>query len=335
MKEPYLHFILGKERTGSTLLSGMLNNDSEVLSVIEETFTVYLFKKYGSIQFWSDKTILNFYNDFLLLNKQKIGFYYHFQEQARERLLSLSERNFTYEQMCKYVHLLFSKIDNDIVTVVDKQVELMFFVEDLLKIFPKSKFVVLLRDPRDNVEACIRRGLGREVGVVYQSELWNLYYRNVVNYIEDSRFLFIKYEDLIEEPEKVLKKVTNHFNIDYSKDMLGEMVIDECVFGLNNEGRKGFNDFHQGMNGGVDKSKVGVYKQNFSEGDINRINVITRELANQFGYSIPNTDYSLRWRERLEVFRTLIKKKWLLNLYYVLPVSLKLYIKKRKVGRDR
>jgi len=307
----------------------LLNNSPEVLSVIEETFIVYLFNKYGTTKFWDDKTILNFYHDFLLLNKQKIGYYYHFPEDTREKLLGIVDRNFTYEQMCKYMHLLFAKIDWEITTIIDKQVELMFFVGDLLNIFPKSKFVVLLRDPRDNVEACVRRGLGRELGLVYQSELWNLYYKNVVDYLDDPRFLFVTYEDLINSPESVLRKVTTHFNLPYSNDILGEIVIDENIFGKDLKGEQSFNDFHQGMNGGINKNKVGAYRDKFSKKEILKINDITGGVANHFGYEIPYSKETVNWRERVEVIRALIKKKWLLNLYYVLPISLKLYIKKR------
>jgi hypothetical protein len=332
--ESNLHFILCKERTGSSLLTAMLNSSNEALAVAEETFSLYLFPKYGNIKKWNDELLLSFFEDFVLMSKKNLDLYFTNVDSARSEFLKLTERECDYLQICIHLYKLFfpNKIKDNVNVFVDKQIDYLFHLDQVQKVFSKSKYVVLVRDPRDNIEACIRRGLGNS-NIRYQAYLWNLYYQKVSTKICDDNFLLVKYEDLILRPEKTLKLICKHISVDYSKSMLdyrrGVKELLAFQDGQVEEGfKKEFASFHEGLTKTLDSSKIGSYVNYFSEEELSVIANIVAVNAKDFGYEIEviKNKWSLKdfwWKTRAT-----IGKKWLLNFYGFLPVKLKLLIKK-------
>ena len=62
-----LHFILCTERTGSSLLSLMLNLHSSILCPSEEPFALYFWNTYKNKIDWEEKDIINYVNSFFTL----------------------------------------------------------------------------------------------------------------------------------------------------------------------------------------------------------------------------------------------------------------------------
>ncbi|MCB9188354.1 MAG: sulfotransferase [Flavobacteriales bacterium] len=327
-----LHFILSKERSGSTLLSAMLNKSPNVVSVIEETFSFYLYPKYGRVDFWTDQLVEEFYQDFILLNKQSLGDYYVSKEDTLSSLLSVKDRYYDYLTMCKYLHLHFLMQKKDASVIVDKQLEYLFFFSEMMELFPDSKIVVLTRDPRDNVEACVRRKLGKDLNVVYQSALWNDYYQEVLKYGKSERVIDVKYEDLIRYPEKVLRVVSDHFGIEYNRDMLlySNSFSDVKQGNIQNKYVDNMEGFQDGLTRGLDLGNIGKYKSAFTETEIRKIESVTRKNAAYFGYEFEDLGIALSLGDKLKIWKAKIQKKWLMKIYKVLPVWVKIGIKKFK-----
>ena len=66
-----VHFILCTERTGSSLLSLMLNLHPNILSPSEEPFALYFWKKYRNKENWSEDDIVKYVDQFFLLAEKK------------------------------------------------------------------------------------------------------------------------------------------------------------------------------------------------------------------------------------------------------------------------
>lgn len=333
------HFVLCKERTGSSLLTLMMNLNEAVLAVSEETFSYYLFPKYGDVRNWSDDLIKEFFSDFLLMHKKSLELYFDDSDKVLDNLLQVENRDIGYHDMVKILQFNFFPLKEKslVKCVVDKQIDYTFHLKTLMKRFPSSKYVILVRDPRDNVEACIRRKMGRSMSVVYQAELWNSHYREFLPYLDDDRFLMVRYEDVITDSETVLRGVCNHLGISFSPDMVNhEGVFEDLLQSksdkLDSNFETNIRKFHKGLLSPKDKSKIGKYKDVFSVSEIRKIEASTNELAKKFGYEIPKVHEPFSIKEKCLAILANADRNWLLKLYSHIPVSLKLALKKRKAN---
>jgi Sulfotransferase family len=57
-----MNFIVGKERSGTTLLQLMLNAHPNIIAPPESKFIILLYFKFGKIQIWTEKIITNLCN---------------------------------------------------------------------------------------------------------------------------------------------------------------------------------------------------------------------------------------------------------------------------------
>lgn len=317
------------------MLSVMLNKSETVLSVSEETFSLYLYPKYAKVKFWNDKVIKNFYNDFLLMNKKSLELYFSNKETVLNRLLSLENRNFGYEEMCKYIHLNFIPLKEKslINTIIDKQIDYTFHISTLLERFPNSKITVLTRDARDNVEACVRRKMGKSLDICYQATLWNDHYIETLPYLNDSRFLFVKYESLILDSVDTMQRISAHFNIPFKMDMVEheggfEELLESQSSKLNEGFEEKIRDFHAGLLSPKNKDKIGAYARVFTQEQILKVNSITSDVSRKLGYSIKGEICTFDQNEKKEIAKAHRDRRDILRLYMKLPVWVKLLAKR-------
>ncbi len=287
-----LNFILATARTGSTLLSSMLNMHPNVISPHEEPFAYTLHQKYGKIDQWTSGTIENYCDDFYFFSRGKLD---QFGTKEDLRIILKKYKSYlTFDVVIRLTYLCFfpDKNKTAVNTIVDKQLEFHACLENVADIYPKSKFLILLRDPRDQVLSrflLAKRRKEREENYLSRAYIWNHKYKTLAekaSKIGKDRFLEIKYEDLILNPEKKLRDICLFFNLPYNPVMLeydehyrklGDKNIDEIA-------KQNFLSVHSGLVQKVDDKKIGVWKKEMKQEDINLIWTVCGELAEQFGY---------------------------------------------------
>ena len=223
---------------------------------------------------------------------------------------------------------------------MDKQLKYPFYIDEVLKISPKSKFLFLVRDPRDNVVTCINRKLGRHLNVAYQASYWNNYFENVTleRLHQKDKFMLVKYEDIVHAPEKHLSQICTFLNIKYNENMLAfhdsfSNFIKEHEPDVDKQFMHQLKDFHSGLQRPLDSSKIGVWKKEDKK-TIQLIEKITGPLASKLGYEIEKSSYKLSLSEKYWIWLGTLQKKWTLKLYLKIPFRIKLFIKRmRKPAR--
>lgn len=334
-----LHFILGKERTGSSMLTAMLNENRNVISPSEEPFLLYFRKKYQKKDYWSKTDIKTFLKKFWWLHEKSLAFYFSDFNTAFNSLVKLTEnKKLCYLDFCKCVYLQFlpHKNKSEITHIIDKQLKYSFYSKRLFQVSPESKIVFITRDPRDNVTRCQSRKIGKTQNTSYQAQLWNEYYRNVERYKKTygNNLKIIKYEDLVKNPKQCLQIVCDHFGINYSDQMLQFNVnVKDFLATKNKEkinqpfGNK-IADFHSSLLEPVNSSKAGAWKNEASRKDIKIIEKITYDIAMKLGYEIPKTQLSLTIPQYFMITFAKINKTLLLKFYLWLPLDMKILIKR-------
>ncbi len=113
----------------------------------------------------------------------------------------------------------------------------LYYLDELLKLYPDAKFVVMVRDPRDVMLSQKNRWKRRQLGAK-STPWWNalrtwagyhpiticLLWRSGIaagdKYADDPRVCVLRFEDLITDPQAVLKEVCATAELEYDPAML-------------------------------------------------------------------------------------------------------------------
>jgi len=151
--------------------------------------------------------------------------------------------------------------------------------------FPNSKFIQLVRDPRDNYAALKsgkekyyskfgetemqllaslihRTRLGTDIGILLSEKLPN-------------RFLTLKFEDLLLNKEIEIKKACNFLGINFDKTLLNTTILGQNYPG-NNFNNKTFKD--------LSSENLGKWKTRINEREAKIIEFNLEKMMNNFGY---------------------------------------------------
>jgi hypothetical protein len=347
LKNISLNFILSTGRTGSTLLSSMLNMHPEILSVSEEPFAYNLYPKYKNVTNWTDETIEQFCYDFYLFSEGKLEPQFGKKDDI-VKLLKEHQSVLTGEYAIKLAYFAFfpNKDKSKVTTIVDKELKFHHFLNEVADFYPTSKFIILSRDPRDNVLIKIKRAIKKKrvPSTIFLAKTWNYEYTKLIqktSTLNKNRCLKVKYEDLVEKPAEVLKTITTFLNLPYSDVMLHydenikeEVKRNETAIG--DTVKQHLSLFHEGLTQKVNTSKVGIWKKELTEAQNNKIWTICKETATQFGYNSDGCKTISYFKIRMfkDILRFYFDKIIIPNVYYSLPYGLKYAIKKIKYGKN-
>lgn len=101
-----LNFILSTGKSGSTLLSSMLNMHTNIISTIEEPFAYNLYPKYKGVTDWNEKIITEFCSDFFLFSEGKLELQFSNKNELYF-ILKENQKNLTGELAIKLSYLAF------------------------------------------------------------------------------------------------------------------------------------------------------------------------------------------------------------------------------------
>ncbi len=137
--------------------------------------------------------------------------------------LLLCEGKINFEELIKVVYASFpSFFDKDEIKIIgDKNPIYSIYPSRLVKLFPNAKFIHLNRDYRDNILSIKK--------VDFEAPFTGLLawrWRYSAKLIEKTKqknqekFLTLRYEDLVSDPEKELKQLCSFLGISYQANVL-------------------------------------------------------------------------------------------------------------------
>jgi hypothetical protein len=275
-----LFFIIGRGRSGSTLLRSMLDAHPSVMIPLESRFIQFLYYNFPAKGPWTSKTALQ------ALDALESGF--EPLNLQRDSLLEEIERlrsGLNLSRFCKLIYLhTRSEYEKEKIRILgDKNPRYSFFIPQLHKLFPEAKFIHLVRDYRDNIVAVQRAGkLIRESGNPYFAlGRWRLYNRQVLKYQEKNpdSFQRVHFEELIRNPKLVMQKLCRFLDVDYYPGMLDY----HKQLGRNFE-EQSFSQLHKSLRTPFDPSKIGEWKGLLPGRTALRCEVLGGRFAVKIGY---------------------------------------------------
>ena len=200
-----LAVLCGHPRSGTTLLEQVLDAHSDVTSA-EETHIMNQDAYLPLIRDFSDRTSI-----LQALDSVPTGAI----RQARDNYFRCMEL------------FLRQKIGSRL--LVDKNPALNLMIPMVVRIFPETKFLIALRDPRDVVVSCFMQDLplATPVGSAYLSLEGTVnQYANVMGFLLEmlprigKQWLYVRYEEMVEDLPTVAKSALAFFGLGFEDNVL-------------------------------------------------------------------------------------------------------------------
>lgn len=302
--EENLIFIVSQPRSGSTYLQNLLSNNSEVNTCSEP---------------W---LLLNFANQ-LKPNLIQAKFDNNATVDAfKDYLKKYPEINLN-ELQKEFLLNLYKPMSQGFSFIIDKTPRYWEILDEILKLFPKSKIIILKRNPIDVVKSMI---ITWEIKTL---DKLNYFKRDLLIapkkiqifcdiHKENQNVYVIKYEDLIKEKTSHIKKIYDWIGIEYN-----DSVIDVS----NNSKFKGkYGDPYQNSNQDYkiarkksNKKELSKFFNNFMLG---YNYYLGKDFLTKYGYELDNDNlkntFSFKYFFHLKNKKLSLKKSiyWYLKKYY-------------------
>lgn len=329
-KLPAIAFLVGMGRSGTTLLTNMLNSHPNLLSTPENEFILFAERSFRDKDFGDTKVV----DDFLKL------FRYNFHtepsiwvpgERLRDDIAQLEKKDFV--SVCKLVYLNnpLSKPKENVSCIIDKNPVYSLHTKKLKELFPAAKFIVMVRNYKDNVLSR-KKYAYKPTSLAELGVSWNYYYERIEKDMAAMAVqpYILRYEDLVDNPENCLLKLCAYLEIPFHGDMLNyketaaTMVrhMHENLSGLK---REQVGEMHVNIVKDVKADRVNAFEKELSEEETGLLDRLCGYTAKKFGYTDgESARASSVYRTKMSLY--LFKQK----IYYSLPVSWRLAFLKEK-----
>ncbi len=274
--------IIGRPRSGTTLLRTMLDAHPNIKIPLESPFIKNLNPLYGNKVFWTKNDLEIFYN--VLLKQPQFNLWAVDHENLKKNILS-AEGKITFGELCKLIYSenisFFEK--EEIKVLADKNPPYTLYIPKLFKVFPEARFIYITRDYRDNILSMINVDFERPwvASLAYRWKYYNKKFLKAQKKNPD-KFFVIKYEDLVTSPEKYLTEICTFLNIPYSLNMLNYHSKEKEV--LHIYPQELINRYHKSLFEPISPKKVDQWKIKMKDSDIRKADLIVGKYAEIMGY---------------------------------------------------
>jgi Sulfotransferase family len=285
-------FIVGRPRTGTTLLLKMFDAHPNVIIPWECQFILNLYPKYGKIKHWDEQHVLSFFDD--LQQTWQFKFWNVDLPKLRTELLSCVGE-ISYGELCKHVHLSNKSVypKGDILLVGDKNPGYTIYIDRLIKIYPDAKFIFINRDYRDNFYSI--RNVDFELPlvsiVVYK---WKYFFKKALAAKQKypSSVFILKYEDLAMQPQDKFKEICDFVGLEYREEVFDFYKSGEASDAMLKTERA--KKHHQSLLKPINTGRINLWKKNLSEAEIKQADYVAGKYAELGGYQREYTHAGFR-----------------------------------------
>jgi hypothetical protein len=278
-------FIIGSERSGTNLLRKLLSNHSNISGPKSPHFinTLYNHQRYyGNLK--DRKNFKEIFDDFILLANHKFT----------DWNIKLDFDDFkpeTNNVFLELVHFFYSSyaISENKGRYVSKELNAHKVFNEIIKTYPNSKFVHIVRNPLEQVASWMRtpiyiRNPNKAIKrwVETQDSILNLAFL-YPNYI-----LTLKYEDVVIDTKNSITSVLNFIN---------ENIESDCFENKQEQKGHNWNKLWENVNKPVGNN-LNKHKEILTNRDCNMIYYFAESLMKELGYNA-NTNKKKEYNENI------------------------------------
>ena len=207
MNTPIIYFILSSPRSGSTMLRVHLKKPKNCIALPELHF--FPFKKEMrkfDISLAKDRVqILYKWTEYFCIKKIPFNSTEHLQFLKQKNIKSWKDLMLA---TLEFYRLTFhTDLKNPI--FIEKSPPHIFFQKEIKRMFPRAKFIYLVRDPRA-VIGSLKNMPWSTSNVLTLARAWKISTNMIV---DRESSIILKYEEIVENPEKIFQKISKFLGL--------------------------------------------------------------------------------------------------------------------------
>jgi hypothetical protein len=297
-----INFIIGPGRSGTTLLTTILNQHKHCIASPEIKHIIFFYHKYGKINTFSEKLkhkLLQYLKGYLSVKKLPV--FNTFSENMLD-FIPL-DRKISFKDLMLNVYFLIFKDGKDpknISVIIDKNPLYTFYVDELKSIFPEAKFLVLIRDYRAYVNSVIqnRPPFTAKRSIYYYAYTWNLYAREIISQssVLKHQLLIIKYEDFVINQEVYMSQVLDFFRLEKDLSILNFHDESQTLLKVDVEEKLQYDRMVKklkSLSSPIDPTRINSWQKNLNDSDLKIIEKICGKNGSILGYEKTHSTFSI------------------------------------------
>lgn len=278
-------FIIGRPRSGTTLLQLFFDAHPNVQIPSECMYIGQLGVHYIGITKWTTIDIQNFIRDLKgtwLYSDVK----FDIEKLEKELIDNCNKLNLSivFKFVAKNYKSIYRK--DELIILGDKNPMYSQIFKGIFNVIPNSKFILLIRDPRDN-HISLFNSRFTAPSITYDTLYWKKCILDVelLKNVFPNRIYTVKYEDMVNGPEKYVREMCLFLGIPFDPEMLKyreRKTEDFAKVVFTTE--EYFKANHTSILEPVNTSKIGGWKTRLSKSSIRKAEYIAGDLLEKYGY---------------------------------------------------
>jgi hypothetical protein len=313
LQNTQLHFIIGPHRSGTTLLTSILNTHPQLLSTPEFRFVLHFMNPYGKQKPVSPVFARDFNKYISQIFKQEksknIWSLMSFNKDIYGNMDGNEMRNYEYDSLYKLLLMnveLPNKDYTGITTIIDKNPHYSFYTPQLLQQFPDAKFLVAMRDYRA-IYLSKRDSRRTKESVLFHAVRINEFLTHTWQTCQTlpTKTHIVPYEQVVLQPENTIKNICQFLQVPFLPQMLSPQerlstITTATTEQLAPRDQKILTELAKPIN----TSRLEVWKDQLSDNELRILETICGDIGRKFGYE---PILSLNDQEKKQI---LDKNKW-------------------------
>lgn len=316
-------FIIGRPRSGTTLLRHLFDAHPNIIIPTECIFILALSKTYKHKKKFDKQTLINFLTD---LRQTKSFDTLSLNNELLEKNILSADENINYSELCKLVHASYISVHdkNEIKIIGDKNPA--YSNENFSRIFslfPDSKYIHIVRDYRDHIVSMLTANFNFP-SPAFITLAWKKSLLLINRYKQKfpDNFYTLRYEDFVVKPEDQFERMCSFLNIPYQADVFNFINKKEEYY--NHQPSIQFEQLHKSLFFPVTHNHVGIWHSYLSGRDLAVIEKISGKVAEEYGYTKTTN------KSNISILFTILKWRLLYNIFaFLRTISFTLSLQKR------
>ena len=299
-------YVSAAMRSGSTLVSNILNAHKDILILENFHFQRFIYKGGEKLT----KNLIKFRIKEMAL---RLGLRYNYNVNSDYVIKRLLKKNLTYKNMYDELINDQKKINN--LNIVGEDSALNWrFIEKFNKFYKNAKVIHLIRDPR-SIFASWKKATYQKI------DYWGCMFNCLdnMNYAEyyykslsPKKYMVVKFEDILDDPRLHAKRFCKFLNIKFTENMVRPELW-ESIF-KNKNANLGWSSIEKKKMSGFYKNRINSWKRYLNDEEIFVVQTLLKKQMLRWNYKIIKTKKSTMYT----FFKCLQKSEYLkkcLELY--------------------
>ncbi len=322
-------FIIGRPRSGTTLLRTMFDAHPNVCIPLEHSNLIHLQYKFGRIRNWNKKRILSLFYEFT--SNKMIQHWTYDKAKLKKSLLSAPQKS-SFSDLIKIIYSHYESVfpKDEQLIIGDKSPLNSLYLKKLYKgAFTDAKFIYLSRDPRDNIASIKKlksKGFSPSIDILANGWKQSVNQFFYMSKKAPKQLFFLRYEDLIVHPKEELLKICDFLDFPFDEDMLNYHNIKQ------NYSNAFIEKYQKKLFSPPDKNNLNKWGDVLTAKEVRKIEYQCRNYMEKLSYDQSNKEYSLLFRiSNIPAHIIILYQNLNRRFFDILPLKIKKKIRMRKI----